>query len=140
MPQLIDPKSYVRTLPFPAVHLLGTGEGDLVQPLDLEFRWKLKGQETGFLFSVYEMVLPPEKKVPLHIRPFSEFFYVLEGRLDVMSLRRMSLLEFGDSRALSQGTSADRHSPDYSRYRRVDFLGVLFRRVYGDPYPLGIYP
>ena len=48
MPQLIDPKSYVKTLPFPEVHVLGTGEGDRVQPLDLEVRWKLKGPETGF--------------------------------------------------------------------------------------------
>jgi quercetin dioxygenase-like cupin family protein len=85
-PQLLDPKSYVKTLSFPAVHVLDTGEGDLVQPLDLQFQWKLQGPETGFQFSVYEMVLVPGKKVPLHIHPFSEFFYVLEGRLDVMTL------------------------------------------------------
>lgn len=86
MPKLIDPKSYVKALPFPAVHVLGTGEGEVVQPLDLQFQWKLKAQDTGFASSVYEMVLPPGKKVPLHIHPFSEFFYVLDGRLDVMTL------------------------------------------------------
>jgi quercetin dioxygenase-like cupin family protein len=86
MPRLVDPKSYVKTLSFPAVQILGAGEGEVVQPLDLQFQWKLKAQETGFVSSVFEMVLPPEKKVPLHIHPFSEFFYVLDGRLDVMTL------------------------------------------------------
>ena len=74
MPQLIDPVEYVKTLSFPSPQALANGEGDLVQPLDLAFRWKLKGPETGFLFSVYEMVLDPGKKVPLHIHPFSETF------------------------------------------------------------------
>lgn len=98
-PKLIDPKSYVKTLPFPAVNLLGTGEGDRVQPFDLEFQWKLQGPETGFQFSVYEMVLPPGKKVPLHIHPFSEFFYVLEGRLDVMTLDTEGALKWVELRS-----------------------------------------
>ena len=98
-PQLIDPKSYVKTLPFPAVHLLGTGEGDRVEPFDLEFQWKLQGPETGFQFAVYEMVLPPGKKVPLHIHPFSEFFYVLEGRLDVMTLDAEGALKWVELRS-----------------------------------------
>ena len=84
-PQLIDPKSYVKTLALPAAHLLHIGEGHVVQPFDLEFQWELQGPETGFQFSVYEMVLPPGKKVQLHIHPFIEFFYLLEGRLDVMT-------------------------------------------------------
>jgi quercetin dioxygenase-like cupin family protein len=98
MPKLIDPKSYVKTLPFPAVQVVGIGEGEVVQPLDLQFQWKLKAQETGFVSSVYEMVLPPEKKVPLHIHPFSEFFYVLDGRLDVMTLDAEGALKWVELR------------------------------------------
>jgi quercetin dioxygenase-like cupin family protein len=81
------------------VHLLSTGDGDRVQPFDLEFQWKLPGPETGFQFAVYEMVLPPGKKVPLHIDPFSDFFYVLEGRLDVMTLDAEGALKWVELRS-----------------------------------------
>ena len=126
MPQLINPKSYVKTLAFPAVRLLGTGEGDLVQPLDLEFQWKLKGPETGFQFAVYEMMLPPEKKVPLHIHPFSEFFYVLEGRLDVMTLDAEGALAWVELRS-GQCVNAPATTPHGLKNRSekaVKFLSV----------------
>ena len=126
MPQLINPKNYVKALAFPAVHLLGVGEGDVVQPLDLEFQWKLKGPETGFQFSVYEMVLPPEKKVPLHIHPFSEFFYVLEGRLDVMTLDPEGALVWFELRS-GQCVNAPATTPHGMKNRSekaVKFLSV----------------
>jgi quercetin dioxygenase-like cupin family protein len=125
-PQLINPKSYVKTLAFPAVHLLDRGEGDLVQPLDLEFQWKLQGPETGFQFSVYEMVLAPDKKVPLHIHPFSEFFYVLEGRLDVMTLDAEGALKWVELRS-GQCVNAPATTPHGMKNRSekaVKFLSV----------------
>jgi quercetin dioxygenase-like cupin family protein len=103
-PQLIDPQSYVKTLPFPVVQRLGAGEGHLVQPFDLQFQWKLQGPETGFQFSVYEMVLAPGKKIPLHIHPFSEFFYVMEGQLNVMTLDSeggLSWIELGPGQCVN---------------------------------------
>lgn len=125
-PQLIDPRSYAKTLPFPAARLLDTGEGDLVQPLDLQFQWKLQGPETGFQFSVYEMVLLPGKRVPLHIHPFSEFFYVLEGQLDVMTLDSEGELKWIELRS-GQCVNAPSTTPHGLKNRSekaVKFLSV----------------
>jgi len=38
------------------------------------------------MFAVYEMTIKPEAKIPIHIHPFAEFFYVLDGQVDVMGI------------------------------------------------------
>jgi quercetin dioxygenase-like cupin family protein len=38
------------------------------------------------VFAVYEMTIKPEAKIPIHIHPYAEFFYVLEGQVDVMGI------------------------------------------------------
>jgi quercetin dioxygenase-like cupin family protein len=49
-------------------------------------------QVLSYSYLVFETL--PGKRVPLHIHPFSEFFYVLEGRLDVMTLDLQGMLKW----------------------------------------------
>jgi quercetin dioxygenase-like cupin family protein len=44
--------------------------------------WKAEGQNTGYVFSIFETTITPGNGLPLHKHPFAEFFYVLEGALD----------------------------------------------------------
>lgn len=85
--RLVKATELMRTLPqLPQLQKWGVGEGETVNPLDLSFKWKVKGADTGFAFGIYEMVIQPGQQVPIHIHPYPEFFYVLEGRIDVMGL------------------------------------------------------
>lgn len=86
MARLADASKLVRLMPLPAVQKLGVGEGETVYPFDLSFNWKVKGADTGFLFSVYEMTIKPGGMIPIHLHPFAEFFYVLQGNVDAMGL------------------------------------------------------
>jgi quercetin dioxygenase-like cupin family protein len=38
------------------------------------------------MFAVYEMTIKPEAKIPIHIHPYAEFFYVLEDRWTLWGL------------------------------------------------------
>lgn len=86
MEQLVNSSALMKTLPLPELQKWNKGEGEIVNPLDLSFTWKVKAQDTGFVFSVFEMEIKPGAMVPIHIHPFAEFFYVLEGQIDVMTL------------------------------------------------------
>ena len=86
MARRIDAFQLVKTIPLPAAQKLGVGEGETVHPFDLSLDWKVKGKDTGFLFSVYEMTIKPGGMIPIHVHPFTEFFYVLQGRVDAMGL------------------------------------------------------
>ena len=86
MAKLADASQLAKVMPLPAVQKLGVGEGEVVHPFDLSFTWKVKGADTGFLFSVYEMTIKPGGAIPIHVHPFAEFFYVLQGTLDAMGL------------------------------------------------------
>ncbi|AGY57677.1 cupin domain-containing protein [Gloeobacter kilaueensis] len=57
-------------------------EGELMEVLGLRMTWKIKAKDTGYAFSVYEVELAPGEGIPLHIHPYAEFFYVLDGSLD----------------------------------------------------------
>ncbi len=48
--------------------------------------WKVKAEEAGHVFSVYKMTMEPGHSIPIHVHPFPEFFYVLEGQVDAMGL------------------------------------------------------
>ena len=80
------------------------GSGEVVSALGTTFRWKVKGEETGFAFAVYEMTLEPGRGIPLHMHPFAEFFYVLEGRLDLMGVDEQGVLEWTQ---IAEGESAN---------------------------------
>jgi quercetin dioxygenase-like cupin family protein len=86
MAQIRKASDLVKAVPLPELRKWGTGEGEMVYPFDLSFTWKVKGADSGFVFAVYEMTIKPEAKIPIHIHPYAEFFYVLEGQLDVMGI------------------------------------------------------
>lgn len=44
--------------------------------------WKVRGEDTGYAFSVCEQDLAPGEGVPLHSHPYAEVFYILDGPVD----------------------------------------------------------
>lgn len=81
-----NPIDLAKALPLPAVLKREEGEGEVVNPFDLTMTWKVKAEEAGHAFSVYEMTMEPGNSIPIHVHPFPEFFYVLDGQLDAMGL------------------------------------------------------
>ena len=86
MTQIRKASDLVKAVPLPELRKWGTGEGEIVDPFDLSFTWKVKGADSGFVFAVYEMTIKPEAKIPIHIHPYAEFFYVLEDRWTLWGL------------------------------------------------------
>ena len=86
MPDLLDPAALMKGTPVKPVQVIRAEEGRLVRPLGLAFRWKVTGTDTGYAFAVYEMRMDPGSGIPMHVHPFAEFFYVLEGVVDAVSL------------------------------------------------------
>jgi quercetin dioxygenase-like cupin family protein len=62
-------------------------EGSVVDVLGQRLTWKARGEDTGYLFSLYEMTLLPEKALPLHYHPYAEIFYVLDGEVEFGSMK-----------------------------------------------------
>ena len=54
------------------------------------FTWKVKGEETGYAFSIYEQELELGEGVPLHCHAYGEVFYVLSGHIDFLRVTRAS--------------------------------------------------
>jgi quercetin dioxygenase-like cupin family protein len=78
------------------------GEGEATQVADYRLIWKARGPETGYQFSIYEMVLEPGRGIDLHVHPYAEFFMVLEGEVSFASLddegaTRWTVCKAGDS-------------------------------------------
>jgi quercetin dioxygenase-like cupin family protein len=48
------------------------------------FTWKVKGEDTGYAFSIYEQQLELGEGVPLHCHAYGEVFYVLSGYIDFL--------------------------------------------------------
>ena len=57
-------------------------EGEKFDVAGARFIWKVKGEDTGYAFSIYEQELQPGKGVPLHCHAYGEVFYVLSGYID----------------------------------------------------------
>jgi quercetin dioxygenase-like cupin family protein len=104
MPNLLNPKTLANAVPFKPLQVLGGNEGRIVRPLGLAFRWKVTGADTGYAFAVYEMELEPGSAIPVHVHPFAEFFYVLEGRVEALGLDDDGQ---ASSRPLSSGECAN---------------------------------
>ena len=49
--------------------------------------WKARGEDTAYIFSMYEMTLLPEKALALHYHPYAEVFYVLDGEVEFGSMK-----------------------------------------------------
>ena len=65
-----------------------------MQIANLRLISKARGPETGYQFSIYEMVLEPGVGIPLHKHPYTEFFMVLEGEISFSRLDDKGALEW----------------------------------------------
>jgi quercetin dioxygenase-like cupin family protein len=79
-------KAFLRELLDHNVVKLAKDEGSASQIANLRLIWKARGPETGYQFSIYEMVLQPGVGIPLHKHPYAEFFMVLEGEMSFARL------------------------------------------------------
>jgi len=58
------------------------GEGEPFDIAGAHLTWKVKGEDSGYAFSVCEQTLTLGEGVPLHSHATPEVFYVLEGQAD----------------------------------------------------------
>ena len=63
---------------------IGPDEGQIFDVAGARFAWKVRGDDTGYAFSMYEQVLDPGEGVPLHCHAYAEVFYVLAGIVDFL--------------------------------------------------------
>jgi quercetin dioxygenase-like cupin family protein len=68
------------------VRKLGPGEGQKFEIAGAHLTWKVKGEESGYAFSLCEQTLAPGQGVPLHSHASAEAFYVLAGTADFFRL------------------------------------------------------
>ena len=61
-------------------------EGEKFNVAGARFTWKVKGEDTGYAFSIYEQELEPGEGVPLHCHAYGEVFYVLSGHIDFLQV------------------------------------------------------
>ena len=61
-------------------------EGEKFNVAGARFTWKVKGEDIGYAFSIYEQELEPGERVPLHCHAYGEVFYVLSGRIDFLQV------------------------------------------------------
>ena len=59
-------------------------EGEKFDVAGARFTWKVKGEDTGYAFSIYEQELELGEGVPLHCHAYGEVFYVLSGYIDFL--------------------------------------------------------
>ena len=59
-------------------------EGEKFDVAGVRFTWKVKGEDTGYAFSIYEQELEPGEGVPLHCHAYGEVFYALSGDIDFL--------------------------------------------------------
>jgi quercetin dioxygenase-like cupin family protein len=57
-------------------------EGERFDVAGAHLIWKVKGEDSGYAFSVCEQTLAPGEGVPLHSHSSPEVFYVLAGQAD----------------------------------------------------------
>jgi quercetin dioxygenase-like cupin family protein len=58
--------------------------GEMFDVAGVRFTWKVKGEDTGYAFSIYEQELEPGEGVPLHCHAYGEVFYVLAEYIDFL--------------------------------------------------------
>ena len=110
MAQLIQASTILNGFPLPKLKKIDKNEGEVVNPLGLSFTWKIKGADTGYAFAVYEMTMAPAAMIPMHIHPFAEYFYVLEGTIDIMGLAADGTIEW-TSRSVGDSANAPSNAP-----------------------------
>jgi quercetin dioxygenase-like cupin family protein len=68
------------------VRKVGPGQGERFDIAGAHLTWKVKGEDSGYVFSICEQTLAPGEGVPLHCHPSAEAFYVLSGAADFFRL------------------------------------------------------
>src|SRR5262245_66536415 len=68
------------------VRKVGPGEGERFGVAGAHITWKVKGEDSGYAFSVCEQSLAPGEGVPLHSHSSPEVFYILQGQPDFFSI------------------------------------------------------
>ena len=58
------------------------GEGERFDVAGAHLTWKVKGEDSGYAFSICEQTLAPGEGVPLHSHSSPEVFYILAGQVD----------------------------------------------------------
>jgi quercetin dioxygenase-like cupin family protein len=64
------------------VRRVAPGEGEHFDVAGAHLIWKVKGEDSGYAFSVCEQTLAPGEGVPLHSHSSPEVFYILAGQTD----------------------------------------------------------
>src|SRR5262245_37813137 len=68
------------------VRKVDPGEGETFDIAGVHLTWKVKGEDSGYAFSICEQTLAPGDAVPLHSHASAEAFYVLSGAADFFRL------------------------------------------------------
>jgi quercetin dioxygenase-like cupin family protein len=68
------------------VRKIGLGEGEKFDIAGVHLTWKVKGEDSGYAFSICEQTLAPGEGVPLHSHASAEAFYLLSGEADFFRL------------------------------------------------------
>ena len=61
-------------------------EGERFDVAGAHLTWKVKGEDSGYAFSVCEQTLEPGEGVPLHSHSSPEAFYILVGQTDFLRI------------------------------------------------------
>ena len=68
------------------VRKVGPAEGERFDVAAAHITWKVKGEDSGYAFSICEQSLAPGEGVPLHSHPSPEVFYILAGQPDFLRI------------------------------------------------------
>jgi quercetin dioxygenase-like cupin family protein len=68
------------------VRKVGPGEGERFDLAGAHITWKVKGEDSGYAFSICEQSLAPGEGVPLHSHSSPEVFYILAGQPDFLRI------------------------------------------------------
>jgi quercetin dioxygenase-like cupin family protein len=68
------------------VRKVGPGQGERFDIAGAHVTWKVKGEDSGYAFSICEQTLAPGEGVPLHSHASAEAFYILSGAADFFRL------------------------------------------------------
>lgn len=64
------------------VRKVAPGEGERFDIAGAHLTWKVKGEDSGYAFSICEQTLGPGEGVPVHSHSSPEVFYILTGQID----------------------------------------------------------
>ena len=68
------------------VRKVAAQEGERFDIASVHLTWKVKGEDSGYAFSVCEQTLEPGEGVPLHSHSSPEAFYILTGQIDFLRI------------------------------------------------------